>query len=346
VHTLLALGVLVALAAQPAPALHRFEAVEPHMGTLVRITVYTLDEQAARRALDAAFARIRELDGILSDYKPDSELRRITAGAAAGAPVRVSRDLFAVLRASQDLAEASNGAFDVTLGPIVQLWRAARSTGRVPDAAALQEAAQRSGYRRLHLDVDNQTVTLQAAGMSLDLGGIGKGYAASEALEVLRALGAGSALVAVSGDLAFGDAPPGRPGWAIRVLPAGTEAPGIPEVLELTNGAVSTSGMGAQHVEVDGRRYSHIVDPLSGLGLVDDVTVTVMARHGVTADGLATAVSVLGSDRGLVLIESRPDAAALVVRHGGARAAFLTSSRFPAVVTPALPPASNAWPGH
>jgi len=296
------------------------------MGTLVRITLYAPDEEAARTAFRAAFDRIRALDGLLSDYRPDSELNQITR--TAGRAVPVSEDLFAVLARSQDLSEATGGAFDITQGPVIRLWREARKTGRVPDRASLQDAAARSGFRRLRLDAGRRTVTLDTAGMALDVGAIGKGYAASEAIAVLTGLGVRSALVAVSGDLAFSGAPPGQRGWRIAVHSGDPSIVSVPGVLELTNAAVSTSGSSEQHVDIDGRRYSHIIDPSSGIGLVDDITVTVIARHGLDADGLDTAISVLGAERGLTLIESRPGAAALIIRRTGAGTTVQPSSRF------------------
>ena len=317
---------VVALAGLARSELHRYEAVEPHMGTLVRITLYAPGEQAAKDAFIAAFDRIRNLDRILSDYRPDSELNQITK-AAVGRAVRVSEDLFTVLAASQQLAEETGGAFDITQGPVVRLWRDARKTARVPDPAALQDAARRSGFRKLHLDAGHRTVTFDMAGMALDVGAIGKGYAASEAIKVLDGLGVRSALVAVSGDLAFSEAPPGQRGWRIGVY-SGEALPGVPAMLELTNAAVSTSGSSEQHVDIGGRRYSHIIDPASRMGLVDDITVTVIARHGLDADGLDTAVSVLGADRGLALIESRPGTAALMIQRTSAGTAVRPSSRF------------------
>jgi thiamine biosynthesis lipoprotein len=307
--------------------LKRFEAVEPHMGTLVRITVYTPGEQTARDAFRAAFDRIKDLDGILSDYRSDSELTQITT-TAVGREVTVSDDLFTVLLASQKLAEATGGAFDVTQGPVVRLWREARKTGHVPDPAALKEGASRSGFRKLHLNQAHRTVMVDMAGMALDVGAIGKGYAASEAIEVLDRLGVRSALVAVSGDLAFSEAPPGERGWRIGVHSEDAVAEKAPAVLELTNLAVSTSGSSEQHVDIGGRRYSHVIDPSSGMGLVDDITVTVIARHGIDADGLDTAASVLGAERGLALIESYPDAAGLIIQRTSAGVTALQSSRF------------------
>ena len=146
---------IVALAGLARPELARYEAVEPHMGTLVRITVYAPSQRVAQSAFGAAFDRIRALDEILSDYRPDSELNRVSK-IALNRAVPVSEDLFAVLARSQELAEATGGAFDITQGPVIRLWREARKSGRVPDHAALHEAATRSGFRKLHLDAERR----------------------------------------------------------------------------------------------------------------------------------------------------------------------------------------------
>ncbi len=278
------------------------------MGTLVRVEVYAPDESQAEAAFRAAFGRIHQLDQILSDYLPDSELNRV-CWSAVGQPVVVSDDLFRVLEASQQLASNSDGAFDVTLGPVIRLWREARKQHVLPDTATLQQAARRCGYRKLHLNSAHRTVMLDQAGMQLDLGGIAKGYTAEEALLVIRKLGIRSALVAASGDLAFSDAPPGTRGWRIGIDSG---------ILQLVNAAVSTSGGSEQFLEVGGKRYSHIVDPSTEMGLTRDITVTVVAPHGATADGMATAISVLGPERAAQLVDAEPGSAALVlVRDSG-----------------------------
>jgi thiamine biosynthesis lipoprotein len=279
----------------PAADLQLFEAVEPHMGTLFRIKLYAAGEEQARAGFHAAFERVRELDDILSDYKPDSELNQISR--TVGRPAKISDDLLRVLAASQKFAEETGGAFDVTLGPVIRLWREARKNKRLPDAAALREAGGWCGYRKLHLDEANRTVTLDQPGMQLDVGGIAKGYAADEALAALNRLGIPAALVAASGDLAFGDPPPGQRGWKIGVDTC---------VLELRNAAVSTSGDGEQRLEVNGKRYSHIIDPVTRMGLTSGITVTIIAARGIIADGIATAVSVLGADRGMQFVEKYP----------------------------------------
>jgi thiamine biosynthesis lipoprotein len=294
-----------------------FEAVEPHMGTLVRIKVFTNDEQQARAAFRAAFERIAQLDEILSDYKPDSELNRLCR-APAGKPVVVSEDLFRVLAASQQLAGQTAGACDVTLGPVIRLWRQARTENRAPDAAALRDASSRCGYGKLRLGEPQRTVTLDEAGMQLDLGGIAKGYAADSALAALRALGIGSALVAISGDIVCGDAPPGKRGWKIAIDPLPKANDGFGPVLELSNAAVSTSGDAEQHLDWNGKRYSHIVDPATRQGITTGVGVTVVAPRGIQADSLATALSLLDVERSLALIDEQPETAALIaVRENG-----------------------------
>ncbi len=315
----------------PQLTLERFEGVEPHMGTLVRITLYAPDVAAARVAFRAGFDRIRELNGILSDYLPDSELSRVTR-AGVDSPVSLSDDLFAVLKASARLSDATDGAFDVTQGPVTRLWREARTANRLPDPDALREASRRSGYAHMHLDEARRTVSFDIPGMQLDVGAIGKGYAASEALAAITRAGVRSALVAVSGDIAVGDAPPGQPGWRIRIHDGDIGDPTIPPILRLTRAAVSTSGNAEQHLDVGGRRYSHVIDPASGTGLLDDITVTVVARHGIDADGLDTAIGVLGVSRGLALIERDTEAAALIVLRKGGTATAHASVRLRRII--------------
>jgi thiamine biosynthesis lipoprotein len=262
----------------------RFEGVEPHMGTLVRITIYSKDASPMR----AAFDRIAELDEKLSDYKPDSELNRLCR--THDQAVQVSEDLFRVLEASLKLSRLTDGAFDVTIGPVTHLWR----LGKTPDA----ETMGRVGWRNLVLDKKRRTVELKLAGMQLDLGAIAKGYAADEALKTLRGLGVTRALIAVSGDIVAGDAPPWTKGWRVGLEPAGGE-------ILLRNTAVSTSGDTEQSREIGGVRYSHIIDPKTGLGLTSAIVVTVIARRGLEADPIATAVSVMGEQRGRAVFERR-----------------------------------------
>lgn len=323
---------LILLVAAPDNLAHeldviRFEFSQAHMGTRFRVVLYAPDAGTAERASKAAFDRVAHLDDSMSDYRETSELMSLCR-RAGGPAVKVSDDLFRVLAASQQLAARSGGAFDVTTGPVVRLWRRARRTQVMPDPARLAEAQALTGYTKMHLDARARTVRLERPGMLLDLGGIAKGFAADEALAVLRKYGVTRALVAAGGDIVAGDAPPGIEGWTVAVLPLDARVKSSSQNLLLKNCAVSTSGDVEQHVEIGGVRYSHIIDPRTGLGLRGQSSVTVVAPDGTTSDAAATAVSVLGPARGVKLIDTTNGAAAFIVQAAGDGTRVFTSRRW------------------
>jgi thiamine biosynthesis lipoprotein len=302
------------------------------MGVPFKLVLYAADEAAANSASEAAFSRVAELNRILSDYDPNSELSRLSQGAPQAQGVPVSGPLWLVLERSQQLADATDGAFDVTVGPYVRLWRRARREKEMPSALRLQEARDAVGYKYLELDAENRTARLLRPRMRLDLGGIAMGYAVDEALKVLRERGISRALVDASGDIAVGDPPPGKPGWTIDVMPLSADGTPARRVV-LANAAVTTAGDAHQHVVLDGKRYSHIVDPRTGLGMTDRVGVAVIARDCLTADSLDTAASVLGPQAGMALIENTPGAAGFIVRpRDDGPPEILESPRFKAYV--------------
>lgn len=275
----------------------------------VRIVLYSESEEAATKAATAAFDRFRKLNGILSDYDSESELSRLNRSAGSGQCIPVSDDLWRVLERARQVSDATNGAFDITIGPVSRLWRRSRRRGELPPPDRLKEALRLVNYRSVQLAPDRQCVTLPQRSIMLDLGGIGKGYAIDEALSVLRQHGANKALVDASGDIGLGDAPPGALGWRVGI--ASPEPNGPPEdFLWLANTAIAQSGDLWQHVEIEGKRYSHIIDPQTGIGLTDRSSVTIVAPNAMTADAFASAVSVLGPERGLRLIEGMPGVAA------------------------------------
>jgi thiamine biosynthesis lipoprotein len=294
---------------------------------MFQITLYAPDQTAADHAAEAAFRRIAELDDIMTDYDPRSELMQLCA-RPPGTPVPVSKDLFGVLRQSEIVAEKSGGAFDITVGPFVRLWRNARKTRTLPTPAEIAKAAVLVGHEKISLDPHQQTATLAVSAMKLDLGGIAKGLAADEALIVLRQKGVNRAMVAASGDIAVSDPPPGHAGWAIGIQSIDRPAGGLSGEVLLKNAGISTSGDTEQYVEIDGQRFSHIVDPKTGLGLTERIGVTIVAPNGTLSDSLATAVSVMGEKRGLALVESWPGVSALMVKLTPAGKESITSRRF------------------
>lgn len=310
--SLMTCGLLVATLAT-APKLHRYEFTETEMGMPFRIILYAPDEATANAAVKAAWQRIHDLNGVMSDYDPQSELSRLSQSAGSGTAVPVSADLWRVLSFAQGLAVRSKGGFDVTVGPLVKLWRRTRREKELPSPERLAEARAAVGYQFLRLNEADRTVELLRSNMRLDLGGIAAGYAVDEALAVLRKQGASSALVDASGDIGVSDPPPDVAGWKIGIAPLAPDKPPSRYLL-LANAAVTTSGDAFQYVEIQGVRYSHIVDPRTGFGLTRRSAVGVVARDCITADSYATAVSVLGPKLGLELIEQTPAAAALIVQ--------------------------------
>jgi len=305
----------VGISANPPsePELSRFQFARTEMAVPVRVVLYAPEAGTANAAAEAALARIHQLNSILSDYDPQSELRRLCATAGEGEAVRVSEELWKVLVHADALAKRSDGAFDVTVGPVVRLWRRARRREQLPPPDRLRGARELVGYHLVRLCPERRSVELLKPGMRLDLGGIAKGFAIDEALAVLRQHGITRALVDAGGDIGLGDPPPEKPGWLIGIAPLEPDTPPS-RYLWLSRVVVATSGDTWQYVEIDGRRYSHLVDPRTGLGLTDHSSVTVIAPDGITADGLASAVSVLGPVKGLKLVEHTPGAAALIVR--------------------------------
>lgn len=301
-------------AAEPKPEPQRHEFSKPEMGVPFRIVLYTADPAGASNAAEAAFKRIEELNALFSDYDSDTELSKLSQGSGRGAKVRVSDDMWRILHISADLFRKSEGAFDITVGPFVNLWRKARRDKQMPDPARLAEARERVGFQHIRFYESEQAVELLRPNMRLDLGGIAKGYAVDAAMDVLRSKGVTAALVAGSGDIAFGDPPPGKKGWRIEITPL--DAPGAPprQFAVLRNAAISTSGDLSQRLEIGGVRYSHIVDPRTGVGLTDHSLVTVIGPNSVTADGLDTTVDLLGAEKGLSLVKRTKGAEARIIR--------------------------------
>lgn len=317
-------------APQKQPLLDRFEFIQPQMGVPFRIVLYATDRPTAESAAHAAFARISELNDIMSDYDTDSELNRLSRTAGTDQAVPASPDLWRVLEQSQALAARSGGAFDVTVGPCVSLWRKARREKQLPRPDWIARALAATGWQKLQLDSHGHTAKLLVPEMKLDLGGIAKGYATDEALKTLHRHGITRALVAGGGDMSAGDPPPGKTGWRVEVAPLDVTNAPPPRFVLLARAGLATSGDVFQRVDLAGVRYSHIVDPKTGLGLTDHSLVTVIAPDGTRADGLATAVSVLGPERGLKLIENTPGAAGCIVRQPGPEIESRDSSRFQA----------------
>lgn len=273
------------------------EVTQSHMGMPVHLRVYAPDESAGRAACRIAFERIAALNNILSDYEPESELSRFVREAGRG-PRAGSEDFIRVLDASLALARRSDGLLDPTAAPVIRLWRKARADGHVPAPDAVAEALDRVGYQYLKVDVRDNTAELLRTGMQLDLGAIAKGYIGDQAIRVLRGKGVPRAMFEAGGDMVFGDPPPGEAGWLVQ-----PQADGLPE-LRLANCAAAISGNTVQFIEIDSKRYGHIIDPRTGEPIRTDQVCLVTAPTGLDADPLATLGTLMPRDDFDELIQS------------------------------------------
>ena len=284
--------ILLSLGSLRAEETRRFSFEQPLMGTRFAITCYGTDEAAAKAAADEAFVKGEEINAIASDYIPDSELMQLSQ--KIGQPVKVSPLMAELLDASFAMAKSTGGAFDPTLGPLTRLWRETRNSGKLPAAEVLEAAKAKCGWQDAVWDKEAGTILLKKPGMQLDLGGIAKGFTAEKMFGVMEKRGFPQTIVAAGGDLRLGDPPPGRTAWRVGLQTFDPEKP--EEVVELKNCSVSTAGDLHQFVEIEGKRYSHIIDPKTGLGLTEKIAVSVIAPHGVICDGLDTAACVIGAD--------------------------------------------------
>ncbi len=319
------------------PDLQRFTSSRTEMGMEFRITLYAPDQATATLAANAAFDRIQQLNAIFSDYEDDSELTALSRSSGTHRPQPLSPELFDILNQAQKLSTLSSGAFDVTVGPYTSLWRRARRQKEFPREDLLNLAHTRVGYEKLHLNPANHTAILPVERMRLDLGGIAKGYAMDEAIQTLRNHGIHSALVSGGGDLKTSDAPPGSHGWRIALTPTENPTNAPTEFLLVQNQAVATSGDLFQFVEINGQRYSHIVNPHTGLGLTNHALITVVADRSVTADSLSTTLSVLPPKDGLMLLNHYPNSQARIAYLQGTNTIILNSRGFNQLLSPESP---------
>lgn len=283
------------------------------MGLPVRILLHAPDERRAETAARAAFDRIAALDDVMSDYRPDSELRRLEASGQHW--TRVSADLIEVLTTAVAVGRATDGAFDPTVGPLVALWRETRATRTLPLPARIAAARARVGWRHLEIDGRRGAVRLARAGMKLDLGGIAKGYILQQAMRTLHDHGVDRALIESGGDIVTGSGPPGAPGW--RIETPGADPAFHRRAAALSHAALATSGATEQFVEIDGVLYGHILDPRTGLGITHRTVARVIAADAAIADALATALAIVGATGAQPLLERFPEVVVSLSPAGG-----------------------------
>ena len=291
------------------------------MGTFAHVVAVAEDSGTAKKCVQAALEEIRKVDDLMSDYKSDSEISQVNRGAGEKA-VKVSKSTYEVLQRSIEFSKMTDGAFDITIGPLIALFREAKESKVAPNEEQIALAKSKVDFEKLKLDSENMTVQFTDVGMLLDLGGIAKGYAIDKAIEAAHRCGAIGAMVDIGGDVrCFGLPPEGRDHWLIGLQDPnsaieGIEGGGLRLVLKVTNAAVATSGDYQQFVLIEGKRYSHIMDRRTGTSAEGLSSVTIITDNATDADALATSVSVMGAEKGLALIEKLPGTEAILMTTG------------------------------
>jgi thiamine biosynthesis lipoprotein len=288
------------------------EASRLSMGSALRLTAWTSDETAAKSAFDEVFAEFARLERLMSTWVPESDVSRINRSAGV-APVKVSAEVLDVLATARQMSEWTGGKFDVTFGALAGLWKFDHDQDNViPDMHEVRKRLPLIDYRAMQIDEVAGTAFLARKGMSIHLGGIGKGYAVERGAGILRQRGVRDFMIQSGGDIYVGGMKDGRP-WRLGIQDPRAPANHIFAELDLSDGTFSTSGDYERSFVKDGRRYHHILDPDTGQPSRGTRSVTIVANRAVIADGLSTGAFILGPDAGMRLVEKLPDVEAVIV---------------------------------
>ena len=288
------------------------------MGTFARIVAIATNSGTANKCIQVGYEQLELIENMMSGYKTDSEVTRLNT-AAFERPIKVSQPLFELLQRSVAFSRKTDGAFDITVGPLVDLYRSAADKKVAPSRDQIEQAKSKVGFEKLKLDEQNITVKFTVDGMKLDLGGIAKGYAIDKAVEAMQNCGAFGGMVDIGGDIrCFGAPPRDKNKWLV-----GLQDPAVKEVtigtgkllltLMVSDAAVATSGDYRRFALIDGKKYSHIMNRSTGSSAEGLSSVTIISKNATEADALATAVSVMGHEKGLALIETIPQTEAILI---------------------------------
>jgi thiamine biosynthesis lipoprotein len=312
---LVALGLILLVTRLPADEL--FTRVHPAMGTDFTLYIYAADDAAADREADRAFAIVDQLEALLSNYQPQSELSRINHEAGSHA-VTTDPETFRFLKESLAWSARSDGAFDITVGKLMKAWGFFRSTGHVPTDAELARVRAETGWKRVVLTAGTRTVRFTAPDVELDPGGIGKGFAVDAAIHELRAHGVGAALLSAGSSTIYAlGAPPDATGWKVRVPDPQHRGADLSTIV-LHDTSLSTANCSEKHFVVEDHQYCHIMDPRTLRPVEGRLQATVIASSARDSDALSNVMFVLDEAGRWRVMASLPRAdAALVVLAGG-----------------------------
>jgi thiamine biosynthesis lipoprotein len=298
----------------PSPLPIVVKRTQMHMGTLVTITAVSPNQDVGNRAMQVAFEEIKRLEQLLSTWRSDSELSRVNQEAGRR-PVQVSSETLELVTRSLELGRLTQGGFNVALGPAIEAWSVTERQ-RIPDERELQQLKPLVDWTRIQVNKEARTIYLPHTGMRIDVGGIGKGYAADRAVAEMKRVGVMGGVVALSGDIKAFGVLPDRKGFPVGIKHPRREEELI-AMIDLNDEAVSTAGDYERFFERDGVRYHHILDPQTLHPAGACQSVTVIAKEGTVADGLDTGIFVLGPEQGMALVERLPGVEAIIIDQEG-----------------------------
>ena len=292
------------------------------MGTVFEVSIYTADKYIAEKVFNDIVQEINRLDYLMSNYKKESVLSKLNKNATTE-PADCNNELAYVIEQSIQYSDITDGAFDITIGPLMKMWGFYKKQGRIPGKEELESVLESVSYKNIIIEekvikslsknpVTVKTVFFKNTGTQIDLGGIGKGYAVDMATRVLKQNGINSALINFAGNIYTMGTPPGKDSWVIG-LQHPRESEGLLGLFEIKDKAVSTSGDYEKFFTIEGKRYSHIIDPRTGYPVKDIVSVTIVTDNATRADALSTGVFVLGLEKGMTLIEKLPDVEGIII---------------------------------
>lgn len=285
------------------------------MGSRFDITIVAKDSATAEMHIDEAVAEISRIENLISDWKPDSQVSEVSRQSGIK-PVKVDREVFELTQRAVAFSEMTGGAFDISFAAMEKIWKFDGSMSQMPKPEEVKKSIAKVGYKNIVSDSVDSTIFLKLEGMKIGFGSIGKGYAADKARQLMKAKGVQAGIINASGDIAAWGRQPDGTDWSVGITnPFDTNA--FVGILPLNNGAVTTSGTYEKFIEIDGRRYSHIINPATGYPSAGVVSVTVFGESAEMANAFSTSIIVLGKKAGLQLINQYPGYSCVIITDKG-----------------------------
>lgn len=285
------------------------------MGGRFDITIVAQDSLTAEQNIDVVIAEISRIENLISDWKSDSQISAVNRNAGVQ-PVKVDREVFELTQRAIRFSEVTNGGFDISFAAMDRIWKFDGSMTEMPSEEAIKKSVEKVGYKNIVLDSANTTIFLKLRGMKIGFGALGEGYATDKCRKIMLDKGIEAGIINGSGDMSTWGKQPNGKAWNI-----GITNPFRPEkllaVVPLTQEAVTTSGSYEKFVVLDGKRYSHIINPATGYPATGLCSVTVFGPDAETANGLSTSLMVLGTDAGLQLLQQFPDYSCIMITDTG-----------------------------